>query len=140
MGANTVGGTTVQPKFDLGKVIVKQDAATALELAGQDAGFFLRKHASGDCGEADSSFNDPQHLFLSRYHTLKGHAIEVLTFVRRKETYLYCQPNYVNSYDLTSCESPQDVDYPDTALCETSTDSPTLLESPPDAAAQGQKD
>jgi hypothetical protein len=35
-------------KFELGKVIIKENAALVLAKAGQDADFFLAKHAAGD--------------------------------------------------------------------------------------------
>jgi hypothetical protein len=38
------------PKFELGKVTIKDDAAFALARAGQDADFFLAKHEAGDLG------------------------------------------------------------------------------------------
>ena len=34
--------------FDLGRITVKEDAAHALALAGQDAAFFIEKHAAGE--------------------------------------------------------------------------------------------
>jgi hypothetical protein len=46
------------PKFELGKVIVKEDAGLALVRAGQDAEFFLAKHAAGDSGEEDPAGNE----------------------------------------------------------------------------------
>lgn len=42
----------MRPRFPLGKVTVKEEAALALTLAGQDAAFFLEKHAAGDWGDA----------------------------------------------------------------------------------------
>src|SRR6516165_8905621 len=48
-----VTGTTMKAKFDLGKITVKEEAAFALALSGQEAAFFLDKHASGDCGDDD---------------------------------------------------------------------------------------
>jgi hypothetical protein len=40
-------------RFDLGKVILREDAAIVLARAGQDADFFLAKHAADDWGEED---------------------------------------------------------------------------------------
>jgi hypothetical protein len=45
-------------KFELGKVIVKEDTGTVLARAGQDADFFLAKHAAGDWGEEDATRNE----------------------------------------------------------------------------------
>jgi hypothetical protein len=38
----------MQPKFELGKVVVKEEADYALVWVGQDAAFFLAKRAAGD--------------------------------------------------------------------------------------------
>jgi hypothetical protein len=84
------------PKFELGKVIVKDDAALALARAGQDAAFFLAKHASGDWGEGNAAQNEQAlregHMLLSRYRTLRGRELLIVTFPHRKETYLFCPP------------------------------------------------
>ena len=37
-------------KFELGKVTIKDDAALVLARAGQDADFFVAKHAAEDWG------------------------------------------------------------------------------------------
>jgi hypothetical protein len=84
------------PKFELGKVIVKEDAGMALVRASQDAEFFLAKHAAGDSGEEDPARNEQAlrdgHMLLSRYRTLRGRELLVVTFPDRKETYLFCPP------------------------------------------------
>jgi hypothetical protein len=86
-------------KFELGKIILKDEAVYALTLAGQDAGFFLLKHASGDCGEEDHAMNEQGlregSAVLSRYRTLRGHEIFVVTLLAKQETYLFCPPNTV---------------------------------------------
>jgi hypothetical protein len=46
------------PKFELGKVTIKADAALILARAGQDAEFFLAKHAAGDWGEGSPDQNE----------------------------------------------------------------------------------
>ena len=43
----------LQPKFNLGNVTVSTEALCALLVSGQDADFFLQKHASGDWGSGD---------------------------------------------------------------------------------------
>jgi hypothetical protein len=83
-------------KFELGKVIVKEDAGQALVHAGQDAEFFLAKHAAGDSGEEDATRNEQGlregSMVFSRYRTLRGQELLVVTFLARRETYLFCPP------------------------------------------------
>jgi hypothetical protein len=92
----------MSPKFPLGKVTVQEEAAYALSLAGQDASFFLDKHASGDWGEGDHARNErglrEGSMALSKYRTLRGHEILVVTFPARQETFLFCPPNSVIKY------------------------------------------
>jgi hypothetical protein len=56
----------------------------------------LAKHAARDWGEEDPARNEQAmrdgHMLLSRYRTLRGQALLVLTFPDRKETYLFCPP------------------------------------------------
>jgi hypothetical protein len=91
--------------FPLGKVTVKEDAAHALAMAGQDASFFLDKHASGDYGAADREQNEEglrQGVFvLSEYRTLLGYKILVITFLDKGETAVFCPPvNHIPLPDL----------------------------------------
>ena len=90
------------PKFDLGRVIVKEDAAFVLARAGQDAEFFLAKHAAGDWGEEDAAENEQGlregSLLWSSYRTLRGQQLLVITFLDRKETVLFCPPSSVVNY------------------------------------------
>lgn len=73
-------------KFQPGTVVATPGAVEALADSGQDAGFFLGKHLSGDWGEVDAddqkandhSLIDGSRL-LSSYRTLKGVVIWVLT-------------------------------------------------------------
>jgi hypothetical protein len=89
-------------KFPLGKVTVKEEAAYALAVVGQDASFFLDKHAAGDWGEEDQDLNERAlregHVVVSKYRTLRGHEIFVVTFSDKQETYLFCPPNSVLNY------------------------------------------
>jgi hypothetical protein len=86
-------------KFELGKIIVKDEALYALTLAGQDAAFFLEKHASGDCGydrpERNKQGLQERSMVMSRYRTLLGQEIFVITFLADQETYLFCPPNAI---------------------------------------------
>jgi hypothetical protein len=92
----------MQPRFPLGKVTVKDEAALALMLAGQDASFFLDKHAAGDWGDGNPAHNEQGlregSMILSQYHTLRGHEVLVITFLDRGETFLCCPPNSVVKY------------------------------------------
>ena len=70
------------PKFELGRVV----GTPAMEEAGQEACFFMAKHASGDWGRADaadSRANDEAigsgGRILSVYGTLLGVEVWVLT-------------------------------------------------------------
>ena len=94
---------SMQPRFPLGKIVVKEDAAVALQSAGQDASFFLAKHASGDWGEAPADVNErglaEGSMALSRYRTLWGHDLYVITFLEKGETVLFLPPNSLFRYE-----------------------------------------
>ena len=87
------------PKFDLGRINVKDDAAFVLARAGQEADFFLATHASGDWGEENAALNEhglrEGSLLWSSYRTLRGQPLVVITFLDREETVLFCPPNSV---------------------------------------------
>jgi hypothetical protein len=89
----------VQPRFDLGTVTVREEATLALALAGQDATFFLDKHATGDWGEGNPEQNERAlregSMVSSKYRTLRGHELRVVTFLGKRETYLFTRPNRV---------------------------------------------
>jgi hypothetical protein len=63
-------------KFDLGKVIIKENAALVLAKAGQDADFFLAKHLAGDWGDGNAGQNEQALLegsmLWSTYRTLRA--------------------------------------------------------------------
>src|SRR5262245_32159012 len=83
-------------KFELGKVIIKEDAAFVLARAGQDADFFLAKHAAGDWGDDNPAHNEQDlqegSMLMSTYRTLRGQTLLVVAFLARRETYLFCPP------------------------------------------------
>jgi hypothetical protein len=85
----------LQPKFDLGKITVSTEALCALLVSGQDADFFLQKHASGDWGVCDPATQErglrEGSEVLSRYRTLRGKEIIVSTFLAKLETSVYCE-------------------------------------------------
>jgi hypothetical protein len=90
------GMNKMPPKFELGKITIKEDAAFALARAGQDADFFLAKHATGDWGEGSPDQNEQAlregHMLLSVYRTLWGQPLLIATFQGKKETVLFCPP------------------------------------------------
>jgi hypothetical protein len=96
-------GAVMPPRFNLGKVTIKEEAALALALSGQDASFFLEKHASGDWGEGNPEQNETGiregSMIWSKYRTLRGHEILAVTFPERQETYLFCPPNSVIKHE-----------------------------------------
>ncbi len=73
-------------KFELGRVVGTPAALLAIEESGQEASFFLNKHASGDWGRvdaADAKANDEAigsgGCILSVHGTLFGVEVWVLT-------------------------------------------------------------
>lgn len=73
-------------KFCLGQIVATPGAIEAMEASGQDAAFFLRRHAAGDWGEVcpeDAELNNTALVdgsrILSAYRTLKGVKIWVIT-------------------------------------------------------------
>src|SRR5688572_15068903 len=87
-------------KFSLGRITVKDDAAYVLAVAGQDAAFFIEKHSARDWGEEDAAGNEQGlregSMVLSKYRTLWGHEILVFTSLGKGETFLFCPPTLVN--------------------------------------------
>ena len=88
-------------KFQPGTVVATPGAVEALAESGQDAGFFLDKHLSGDWGEVDAGdqmANDQALLdgsrLLSSYRTLKGVVIWVLTEADRSSTCILLPEDY----------------------------------------------
>ena len=104
----------MQPRFDLGQVTVKEEAALALAIAGQDAAFFLEKHATGDWGEGNPERNERAlregSMVSSKYRTLLGHEIRVITLLDKRETHVFTEPNsvieYVSLVDFVSWGKP----------------------------------
>lgn len=91
-------------KFPLGNVTVKEDASLFLALSGQDAAFFLDKHAAGDWGEEDASRNGAAlregQMLVSSFRTLRGVKLLVMTTSDRSETCLFCPPGTVKYIPL----------------------------------------
>jgi hypothetical protein len=84
----------LQPKFDLGNVTVSTEALCALLVSGQDADFFLQKHACGDWGSGDPATQErglqEGRLVFSGYKTLRGKEITIRTDLATRETSIYC--------------------------------------------------
>lgn len=73
-------------KFTLGRTVATPGALEAVEAAGQEPGFFIEKHASGDWGSVDADdarANDAAIMsgerILSIYQTLLGVEVWVMT-------------------------------------------------------------
>jgi hypothetical protein len=87
----------LQPKFNVGNVTVSTEALCAMLVSGQDADFFLKKHASGDWGSGDSATQErglrEGSIVFSYYRTLWGKEIVVRTLLKKGETSVYCELN-----------------------------------------------
>lgn len=84
---------TGEARFALGQTFITPGAEEALELAGQTAIEFLRRHISGDWGELsdddikENEFSLAQGFrLLSRYETTKGERIWIITEADRSAT------------------------------------------------------
>jgi hypothetical protein len=90
------------PRFPLGKVEVKKEALHALSVAGQEPSFFLEMHASAHWGEGNPELNEQGlregSMVLSVYRTLRGHELQIITFLGKGETCVFCPPNSVFKY------------------------------------------
>ena len=80
-------------RFALGQTVITPGAEEALEMAGQTAIEFLRRHMSGDWGElSDEDVKENElsldHGFrlLSRYETAKGERLWIITEADRSAT------------------------------------------------------
>jgi hypothetical protein len=80
-------------RFALGQTVITPGAAEALEIAGQTAAEFLRRHMAGDWGELldhdvkENEFSLEQGFrLLSRYETTKGERLWIITEADRSAT------------------------------------------------------
>src|ERR1022692_1521900 len=90
------GDSIRKPKFNLGEVEVQKEAAVALAQAGQEASYFLQRHASGDWGDiSDKAMAENDHRLkakqdvVSAYHTNLGEKFLVCTTSDRKRTVVF---------------------------------------------------
>jgi hypothetical protein len=80
-------------RFALGQTVITPGAKEALQIAGQTAIEFLRRHMSGDWGELSPEDVKENELslehgyrLLSRYETAKGERIWIITEADRSVT------------------------------------------------------
>jgi glycine cleavage system aminomethyltransferase T len=84
---------TSAARFALGQTVITPGAQEALEVAGQTAIEFLRRHVSGDWGELSDGDIQENELsveqgfrLLSRYETAKGERFWIITEADRSAT------------------------------------------------------
>jgi hypothetical protein len=88
-------------RFTLGQTLITPGAEEALQLAGQTAIEFLRRHMSGDWGELSDEDRMENELsleqgfrLLSRYQTAKGERIWIITEADRSATTILLPMEY----------------------------------------------
>ena len=96
--------TNQQPsaaRFALGQTVITPGAAEALQLAEQTATEFLRRHVTGDWGDLsdddveENEFSLEQGLrLLSRYQTIKGQRLWIITEADRSATTILLPSEY----------------------------------------------
>ena len=96
--------TNKQPtitRFTLGRTLITPGAEEALQIAGQTATEFLRRHMSGDWGELsdedvrENEFSLKEGLrLLSAYQTGKGQKLWIITEADRSATTILLPSEY----------------------------------------------
>jgi len=98
--------TNTQPeagvaRFPLGQTFITPGAEDALQLAGQTAIEFLRRHITGDWGELSDDDIKENELsleqgfrLLSRYETTKGERLWIITEADRSATTILLPTEY----------------------------------------------
>ena len=88
-------------RFALGQTFITPGAEEALQIAGQTATEFLRRHMSGDWGELsdedvkDNEFSLKEGLrLLSAYQTGKGQKLWIITEADRSATTILLPSEY----------------------------------------------
>ena len=88
-------------RFALGQTFITPGAEEALQIAGQTAIEFLRRHMSGDWGELsdedvkENEFSLKQGFrLLSRYETAKGERLWIITEADRSATTILLPSEY----------------------------------------------
>ena len=92
---------TGAPRFALGQTFITPGAQEALQIAGQTAIQFLRRHLCGDWGELAEEDVKENELsieqgfrLLSRYETAKGERIWIITEADRSATTILLPDEY----------------------------------------------
>ena len=87
--------------FALGQTVITPGAEEALQIAGQTAFDFLRRHVSGDWGELSDDDMKENELSLeegfrlfSRYQTRKGERLWIITEADRSATTILLPSEY----------------------------------------------
>ncbi|MDQ3667812.1 MAG: hypothetical protein M3410_14800 [Acidobacteriota bacterium] len=88
-------------RFALGEIFITPGAQEALEIAGQTAIQFLRRHMSSDWGEISEDDARENELslregfrLLSAYRTVKGEKIWIITEADRSATAILLPSDY----------------------------------------------
>jgi len=88
-------------RFALGQTVITPGAEEALQIAGQTAIEFLRRHMSGDWGELSEDDIRENELsleqgfrLLSRYETTKGERLWIITEADRSATTILLPNEY----------------------------------------------
>jgi hypothetical protein len=88
-------------RFELGQTVITPGAAEALQVAGQTAIQFLRRHVTGDWGEMSEEDVKENELsleqgfrLLSRYQTSKGERFWIITEADRSATTILLPVEY----------------------------------------------
>ena len=97
---NTTTQTSVT-RFTLGQTFITPGAEEALQIAGQTAIKFLRRHMSCDFGELSNDDQRENELaltegfrLLSNYRTGKGQQLWIITEADRSATTVLLPPEY----------------------------------------------
>jgi len=93
--------TNIGARFALGQTFITPGAQEALEIAGETAIQFLRRHMSADWGEVseeDARENDLSlregFRLLSAYRTVKGQKLWIITEADRSATTILLPSEY----------------------------------------------
>ena len=88
-------------RFALGQTVITPGAEEAVQLAGQTAIEFLRRHMSGDWGELSDDDIKENELsleqgfrLLSRYETTNGERLWIITEADRSSTTILLPSEY----------------------------------------------
>ena len=93
--------TNIGARFALGETFITPGAQDALDIAGQTAMQFLRRHISCDWGEVSEDDAQENELslregfrLLSTYRTVKGQKIWIITEADRSATTILLPSDY----------------------------------------------